>query len=481
MKMRLRALIYTITVVALSACNGADDLIASSSVEAQIHAELPIDELTRSDVTSFAANNKIGVTGRYTENGATKTMNSANLCYYLSNTSTGKWLPDGDDNKFLFQNSSSVKFSAYYPYSSSVGDDGSITIDDTQDYLYAEATGSETSPTVALTNFAHCLSKLTFTFTAGTGVTAANIKNLSFTLSGLKHSGTFNILTGKATANSSATTSDVTMNTTSSLTTKALPQTATLKITLSLGGSTYTANIGSVTLVGGNEYTYNITVKRTGLTVSTNSISSWTSGASATQTAVLQSIGSITDYSKVSVGDFAYSDGSFDPSSTTLSSDKKKLCIGVVYYTLYNKKIFVVIPANKTLTHDETSSYASEYLSSSWGLASNSDYELIADNLATINASLSIIGYEIYYNICNYGVLDSKHIYWSSTVDEDLKDEDGSYYGNYPIFYFIYRTEESKYDGGGSGLKLFDNYWDSDEDEYLPYYYYALYTRTFTK
>jgi hypothetical protein len=245
-----------------------------------------------------------------------------------------------------------------------------------------------------------------FNFIAGDGFTTSDLTSKSFTVSGLKRSGTFNTRTGAITLGS--TTSDLSLSTgtSRSVSAKALPQTATLTLKITLSNVTYTAIISSVIFKAGNEYTYNITVKKTGLTVSSCSINNtWTSGASDSYTASKQyRIGAITSASSVGIGYFAYTDGSFDSKDIAVLTDKKKNnCKGIVFITGDSRSDIYVVGLEGSESEYDSSFWKSE------NIPSRDQFKVIYKNLSTLNSSLKKVGGDELW----------KNTYWTNEKDSD--------------------------------------------------------------
>ncbi len=200
---------------------------------------------------------------------------------------------------YWFRDRSSVTFNAYYPYKSDLASDGTIAIDtkaDNQtaaadgwrinDILFASASTDVTVPTVSYTSdhaFTHQLSKLTLTFKAGDGI--ANLSDLqSYTIGTLVKEGSFNAVSGTLSLvgqagdlQMSVAGSDVTELKAKSLI--LLPQTlgsGQLNLSVTYNGQIYKATLSlSNGLVAGKHYTFNVTVRSTGLAISAAQINDW--------------------------------------------------------------------------------------------------------------------------------------------------------------------------------------------------------------
>lgn len=200
---------------------------------------------------------------------------------------------------YWFRDRSSVTFNAYYPYKSDLASDGTIAIDtkaDNQtaaadgwrinDILFASASTDVSQPTVSYTQdhaFTHQLSKLTLTFKAGDGI--ANLSDLqSYTIGTLVKEGSFNAVSGTLSLvgqagdlQMSVAGSDVTELKAKSLI--LLPQTlgsGQLNLSVTYNGQIYKATLSlSDGLVAGKHYTFNVTVRSTGLAISAAQINDW--------------------------------------------------------------------------------------------------------------------------------------------------------------------------------------------------------------
>lgn len=198
-------------------------------------------------------------------------------------------------NGIFFQGTEQVTFSAYYPFTgtegSPAGEISGSTKDQTNqkdfDYLYATgATAAYNSPAVSFTGtdtkFKHKMTRLILIIKASTsdGFSAGDVASGTYSISGIKHSGKFDTATGTATA-TDGTTNDWTITTTSTSEERTCsmilyPQGGTPSLTFkaTIKDQTYTATI-TPALAASTSYTYTITVKKSGLTVSSCTIEGW--------------------------------------------------------------------------------------------------------------------------------------------------------------------------------------------------------------
>ena len=243
------------------------------------------------------------------------------------------------DGIFFEDASREFTFAAYAPFASSYnasnlpGNNGKITVNtenqhtvakqEAIDYIYATgAKGSKSNPVISFTNntaaggsdcsFKHKMARLILKVqvSAADGFTKPSVLRFAnYKLGGLIHEGTFDVLTGTATATGTVvndwmliestyptpTTQTVTYKCVSdydvntgvmTLTMILLPQTLAdylnLEITPDDGESQAYSNKDLIkpALEAGYSYTYTITVKKTGLTLSGSTIENWNDGGS---------------------------------------------------------------------------------------------------------------------------------------------------------------------------------------------------------
>ena len=274
----------------LAACANEEDGIGNSSpVAATIQANIS-KTVTRATVgNTWSENDAIGV---YASSGViTKEDNKK----YITKNGDGTFEADGNDNVIYFKDNKKTTFSAYYPYSESLTD-GKMDwimseVEEKQpckaDVLFASgATASKASPTVNFTDaehrFKHCMSLVEFKIKPGQGVKYNNYKFNSLNMKGIFTSGKFDTRTGSVeTAGDRATLTrvfnDVPFENEESFAYIMLPQSLEsnkmdIEIYLLLNDSEvkYTTPITPSTngqFEGGKKYTYNITVKNTGITI----------------------------------------------------------------------------------------------------------------------------------------------------------------------------------------------------------------------
>lgn len=280
--------------LSLAACTNDNEVMDNSPVAARINAEISNTVTTRASGATWEDKDKIGVstiagTGTYYNN----------ICYERNGSS---FTATGEN--IYFQTPESVTFCAYYPFTGTPGESAGVltgvsTGSENQtaenrpliDFLYATGATADTHhPTIDFTDntktggkdcsFHHCMSQITLTFEAGSGVSFTAIKPVSYTLSGLTLTGSFDTETGIAKADENAQAADLTMPIGSTLTSSAIlfPQTITsIDLTVNYNGNDYNAKIDipDGALKAGNNYTYTVTVRNKDLSISSAEISDW--------------------------------------------------------------------------------------------------------------------------------------------------------------------------------------------------------------
>ena len=133
------------------------------------------------------------------------------------------------------------------------------------------ATASKNSPTVKFNDtdngttdarFKHRMTRLVLNITTdtGAGFTADQVASGTYTLSGIKHNGTFNTQNGTAEATGDATDNWV-----------------ILTFSATIDGQTYTGTL-TPAFAASTSYSYDISIQKTGLVISSGTIQDWTNG-----------------------------------------------------------------------------------------------------------------------------------------------------------------------------------------------------------
>ena len=282
--MKTRLFAFAALGIALTACTNDNEMTDNGPVAAVINAEISDAVATRASGTTWADKDEIGVSeNRY---------GYTNVRYRRAN---GKFEPAG--SIIFFEDDASTTFSAYYPYDSNGGTLTATTDATAQknqpkiDFLYVTGATADThNPTVNFTDgtkaggkdcsFHHCMSQITLTFEAGSGVDFSTIQPESYTLSGLVLTGSFDTTTGIAKADEKAQAADLDMPISSTLTSSVIlfPQTkASISLTVVFNGNDYNAtlDIPEDALKAGNNYTYTVTVRNKGLSIGSAEIADW--------------------------------------------------------------------------------------------------------------------------------------------------------------------------------------------------------------
>ncbi len=270
--------------IALTACTNDNEAMDKGSVPAEIKAEISAPADSHADDTQWRDADEIGV--------SESRFGFTNVPYVMTN---GKFEPTRETIFFL--DDEPTTFSAYYPYNAKGGTLTATTDSAAQqnqpdiDFLYATgATASTHNPEVNFTDdtdaggqdcsFHHCMSQISLTFEAGSGVEFSTIQPESYTLSGLVLTGNFDTETGIAKADENAQEADLAMELDGALSSSVIlfPQTkASIGVTVVFNGNKYNAtlSIPEGTLKAGNNYTYTVTVRNMGLSIGSAVISDW--------------------------------------------------------------------------------------------------------------------------------------------------------------------------------------------------------------
>ena len=289
--MKTRFFAFAALALSLAACTNDNENLNDGPVAAQFIADIHKAVSTRvnSEGTGFTDGDRIGITG----------AGFTNVPYVRE---SGQFVPDG--TVIYFNDTETKTFNAYYPYQA---DGGTVTVStaaDKQgsgiDFLFASgATGDTHNPTVSFTDdhaFKHCMSLIKFTFKAGDGISFSGTEPAGYTLTGLKHEGTFDTATG-TTAVTAAAESPITMQLDGATESQIiiLPQEVTtpLGLEVSFYGNSYTATLKLPAkptanfYAAGYAYTYNVTLNNKSITVEEPEITPWETGDSNDANATL--------------------------------------------------------------------------------------------------------------------------------------------------------------------------------------------------
>ena len=249
--------------------------------------------VTRAFDNQWEANDQIGIF--MIENGEALAAGTIveevdNYSYVTTSSGTGPqtFTPSVTSEAAFFPTTGTVDFIAYYPYTTPLTGYSypvNVTTQTSQkaiDLLWSNnATAqSESSGTVALT-FQHKLSKMVFTLVPGTGVEADDLTNVTVTIKGMNRQAPFDLAVG--TLGASTDPGDI-IALTSGTNSEAiiLPAAGTTGYTVEFALNnpeqdvfTWTIVDNTAAFVAGSKYTYNVTINRTGMTI-TGEITNWT-------------------------------------------------------------------------------------------------------------------------------------------------------------------------------------------------------------
>ena len=146
------------------------------------------------------------------------------------------------------------------------------------------------TPSAVPLTFTHLLTKIDVSLTAGSGFTTAEMANAVVSILGTKPTTTFNVqnaTVGTASGDATTITAGTGASTSAIIVPQALAADASF-IQVAVGGGNYIYKLpAAITFASSTKYTYNLTVTKTGLTLSGTTITPWTSVAPITGTAEL--------------------------------------------------------------------------------------------------------------------------------------------------------------------------------------------------
>ena len=300
---KFKILYIAAAALLFAACANEEDGIGNSGpVAATVQADIVKNTTRATTDDTWSKNDAIGVYA--TSSGNTTGDNKK----YVTTNGDGTFEAADNDNTIYFKDNKETTFSAYYPYKKFLTDgkmnwrmaEVEANLPCEADVLFASgATASKASPTVNFTDaehrFKHCMSLVEFKIKPGQGVKDNNYKFNSLNMKGIFISGKFDTRTGSVEAAGDRVTltrvfNDVSFESEESFAYIMLPQSLEsnkmdIEIYLLLNDSEvkYTTPITPSTngqFEGGKKYTYNITVKNTGITIEKANIVPWENGDS---------------------------------------------------------------------------------------------------------------------------------------------------------------------------------------------------------
>lgn len=283
-------------VMMLGACSVNDDINEHENQPVRFTAgigdvaTLHGAPVTKAAGTSWAATDEIGIF--MMQSGSAL---AANKQYNLSNASTGALAAEPGHEMYYPMDGSTVGFIAYYPYETgaALATPINVTIGDQRnqpafDLLYSNnGTGSKSTATPVNLEFDHKLAKIVMNTTAGTGVDP-DLTGMTVTIKGMNTKNTFALATGTlGTATTPAAITPQTLTAGSAYDAIIMPGSyaaSAVTVEFTVGSETFTWTLLATTFEGGNEYTYTVTLTRTGVSV-TGTINPWTEVSGGSETA----------------------------------------------------------------------------------------------------------------------------------------------------------------------------------------------------
>ena len=301
---KFRFLYIAAAALLFAACANEEDGIGNNGpVAATVQADI-VKNITRATTDdTWSKNDAIGVYA--TSSGNTTGDNKK----YVTTNGDGTFEAADNNNIIYFKDNKETTFSAYYPYSKFLTD-GKMNwniaeVEANQpckaDVLFASgATASKASPTVNFTDaehrFKHCMSLVEFKIKPGQGVKNNNYKFNRLELKGIFTSGKFDTKTGSVeTVGNRGSIGrnfyDVSFENEERFAYIMLPQSLeSNKMDIDIYLLLYDSEVKYTTPItpstngqfeGGKKYTYNITVKNTGITIENANIVPWGNGDSS--------------------------------------------------------------------------------------------------------------------------------------------------------------------------------------------------------
>ncbi len=288
----MKEILYTAlaAVVLLAGCSKEKD----EKPAGRVAAEFTEAAITRVANNKWEADDAIGVYMVAKDavlTDAAVLEDAKNIRHTVDAALLGKFTPANTFEKIYFPTTgSAVDFYAYYPYQAEMVD-GMYQVDVSSqsdfsaiDLLTALVEGkNKTTPNVAF-EFAHQLSKLSITTSAGDGFTAADLKGLKVVIKGLPATAEYHIATGVVSNTGAATDLTAAVNAAGTFAEAILiprntfaPGSVQVIFTLA-DGMKFEWNLAARALASGCNYTYTLKLNRTGVTLSSQNITPWTPG-----------------------------------------------------------------------------------------------------------------------------------------------------------------------------------------------------------
>lgn len=272
----------------LTACqNDEETMQTDTRVSLQVTSGIQ----TRAFDNQWEKNDAIGIFG-FTQ-GDAPTQAYSNVKYVTAG-GNGRFTPDGT-TIYLPVDDSYLDFVAYYPHTTSLTADGIYAVDVTDqsiqkdiDFMAASKLSANRIKNTVAFNFEHKLSKIVFNFTAGVGMDENELAGMTVQLTNQQPKATFDVTQpdGEVVVGTGEPVT-LTLNTVANGTSAegiVLPSEnfdgMTLHLALVDGGSFFNWDLNNSSankFEAGKKYVYDITVNRTGLSV-TATITDWAPG-----------------------------------------------------------------------------------------------------------------------------------------------------------------------------------------------------------
>jgi hypothetical protein len=251
------------------------------------------EPLTRAAGTAWDNGDRIGIYMLAT--GTTNISGGVNNREYVTAGGNSFAAVSPADVIYFPLSGSAVDFIAYYPYRQGLAnfiynvDVSSQSSQANIDLLYSNnATNRNQSlPSVPL-NFSHKLVKVILNTIDGDGLTPADLQGMDVSFTGMNTTATFDLRTG--TLGALGTPDDITPHTTTAgskyeaIILPAAIAAGAVTMEFAIGVEKFIWEVPATTFAAGTQYTYDITITRTGISV-TGSIAAWTAGPNFTGTA----------------------------------------------------------------------------------------------------------------------------------------------------------------------------------------------------
>jgi hypothetical protein len=295
-KSNLLAVATLMSAAAFTSCNVNDDIEDETNRPVRFTASIDNQAIagapgTRAAGSTWRNNDAIGIF--MVETGTTTIAENAVNKQYTTSSGNGSFTAATlADEIFYPMDNSDVNFIAYYPYRSDATLTTTANIEiataqtaanqPTYDLLWSgSATDYSKASTddVALT-FQHKLSKIVMNVSAHANVGTTDLSGMTVTIKGMNTKNTINLATGVL--NTPSAVADITPRTItagSKYDAIIIPgdyDAEDVSVEFTVNGETFTWNVDAKSFASGNEYTYDVTLTRTGVVV-TGIITPWIS------------------------------------------------------------------------------------------------------------------------------------------------------------------------------------------------------------